>query len=114
MDATCSINTLHNLALGRGERGKQIFYSGFAQRNFSRAHSGLSALSFVFPNRPDRVQHPFSWPTGYERNRHGWRVGAWEELGLWQVFDAVTGCLSALGSSHLSTCLHTLRALKCY
>lgn len=75
---------------------------------------GYQPFSSVFPNRPDRLLHPFSRPTGYERNLHGWRAGAWEELGLWQVFDAVTGCLSALGTSYLSTCLHMLRALKCY
>lgn len=68
----------------------------------------------MFPNCTDRVQHPFSWPTGSERNRHGWKVGAWEELGLWWVSDAVTVCLSALGSSHLPTCLHMFRALNCY
>lgn len=41
----------------------------------------------------------------------GWGMGrAWTLA----CIDAVTGCLGALGSSHLSTCLHMLRALKCY
>lgn len=85
------------------------------RREPSPSHiEGYQPFSFVFPNCTDRVQHPFSWPTGSERNGHGWKVGAWEELGLWRVSDAVTVCLSALESSHLPTCLHMLRALKCY
>lgn len=61
---------------------------------------GCEAFSFVFPNRTDGVRRPFSWPAGSERTRHGWKVGAWEELGLWRGSDAVTGRLGVLGSSH--------------
>lgn len=98
-----------------GVKGSDRSFLLCLPRETSPSHiQGHPRFSFVFPNCTDRVQHPFSWSTGSERSRHGWRLGAWEELGLWRVSDAVTGHLSALGSSHLPTCLNMLRALKCY
>lgn len=71
MDATRSINTLHNLALGRGDGGRQGLYSVSAQRSFPGHIPSCQPFSFVPSNRPDRTHRPFSLPTGSERSLHG-------------------------------------------
>ena len=49
MDATCGINTLHNLALGRGERGRQILYSVCPENLLQATYRAVkpSALCFL-------------------------------------------------------------------